>query len=100
VNASQRVAFRKTFGGLTLAVLALSASGCATKLPEPESDGAKLYAARCDSCHRLFPPSSLKSEMWKMKVESMQGEMARHGLPPLTDQERATVLDYLQRHSA
>ncbi len=73
--------------------------GCDAKLPEPESPGAKLYAARCNTCHRLYAPSLMKFEMWKVKVEMMQGEMVRRGIPPLTPEERQVLLDYLRRHS-
>jgi len=74
-------------------------TACSPKLPEPDSPGARLYQQRCDTCHRLFAPSTLKFEMWKFQVERMQGEMARRGLPPLTDEERTTLLDYLKRNS-
>jgi cytochrome c5 len=74
-------------------------TACNAKLPEPDSPGAKLYAERCDTCHRIYAPGSLTSEMWKFQVERMQGDIVRHGLPPLTAQERDIVLDYLQRHS-
>jgi len=81
------------------AAVALSLNACSPKLPEPESAGAKLYAARCNTCHRLYAPSSLKFEMWKVQVERMQGDIVRHGLPPLTPDERNVLLDYLKRHS-
>lgn len=80
-----------------LSLLAMSA--CSPSLPEPESPGARLYAERCAGCHRLYPPSSLKFEMWKIQVERMQGEMARRGVPPLTPEELSTLLAYLERHS-
>lgn len=73
--------------------------GCDASLPEPESAGAQLYRARCRTCHRLYAPSSLKFDLWKMQVELMQGEMVRRGLPPLTRAERELLLDYLRRHS-
>jgi hypothetical protein len=38
--------------------------------------------------------------MWKLQVERMQGEFVRRGLPPLSPEERALVLDYLKRHSS
>lgn len=84
---------------VVVAAIAMWAAACSVKLPEPESEGAKLYAARCDTCHRLYAPSALKFDMWKMKVEAMQGEMARRGIPPLNAKERDIVLDYLQRHA-
>ena len=74
--------------------------GCSASLPEPDSEGARLYGARCNSCHRVYAPGSLKYEMWKFQVERMQGEMVRRGLPPLTEHERNVLLQYLQRHSA
>jgi mono/diheme cytochrome c family protein len=73
--------------------------GCTTALPEPESAGAKLYAARCNTCHRLYSPAALKPEMWRLKVDAMQGEMARRGVPPLSTEEREVVLEYLRRNS-
>lgn len=79
--------------------MALSIAACSPQLPEPESAGAKLYATRCNTCHRAFAPGSLKFEMWKVQVERMQGEIVRHGLPPLTPDERTVLLDYLKRHS-
>lgn len=82
---------------VSLGLLWLAA--CGPKLPEPESDGARTYAARCAGCHRLYAPSVLTFDMWRMKVDAMQGEMARRGVPPLSDQERTIVLDYLRRHS-
>jgi hypothetical protein len=81
-----------------LALLMLS--GCDAKLPEPESPGAQLYAARCSSgCHRLYAPSLMKFPMWKNWVHRMQGEFARRGLPPLAPDEEALLLAYLERHS-
>ncbi len=74
-------------------------AACETKLPDPESPGARLYAARCGGCHRLYAPGVLKSEMWKITVARMQGELVRRGAAPLTDDERATLLVYLEEHS-
>lgn len=36
--------------------------------------------------------------MWKVKVEAMQGLMAKAGVPPLTTDERKAILDYLTRN--
>ena len=79
---------------------AVGVAACNATLPEPESEGAQLYAARCaGGCHRLYAPGSMTHEMWKLQVERMQGELVRRGLPPLTTDERAVVLEYLKRHS-
>lgn len=88
---------RWALGALAWAMCA--ALGCNAKLPEPESPAAKLYAGRCDGCHRVYAPGSLTFEMWKYQVERMQGEIVRHGLPPFTTEERDLVMDYLKRHA-
>jgi hypothetical protein len=84
--------------GLTLAV-GLLAGGCNARLPDPESRGARLYADRCAGCHRLYAPAAMTSAMWKIVVVRMQGELARRGLPPLSADDQALLLDYLDRHS-
>jgi hypothetical protein len=89
----------RQLGVILLAHAVLGLTACDAKLPEPESAGARLYAVRCDGCHRIYAPTLLKYEMWKIQVERMQGELVRKGLPPLTSEERALVLDYLKRHS-
>jgi hypothetical protein len=86
-------------GMLAGAVALLFLGSCDARLPEPESPGAKLYAERCNGCHRLYAPSSMKEEMWKLTVQRMQGELARRGLRPLSPRERDTLLSYLGRHS-
>ncbi len=80
--------------------LLVGIGGC-TRLPEPDSPGAKLYKERCATgCHGAYAPGSMKFQMWKMMVQRMQGEIVRHGMPPLTDDEVSTLLDYLKRHAA
>ena len=41
----------------------------------------------------------MTSQMWKITVARMQGELARRGLPALSDTDQAVLLDYLNRHS-
>ena len=84
---------------LALGLLAAGLAACNAKLPEPDSPAAQLYANRCDGCHRIYAPGAMTYEMWKFQVERMQGEIVRHGLPPLTTEERDLVLGYLKRHS-
>jgi hypothetical protein len=83
-----------------VALLALSCLGCDARLPDPESPGAVLYAQRCNGCHRLYAPSLMKAAMWNVMLDRMQGEMVRRGLPPLTAEERKTVMAYLEKHSS
>ena len=84
---------------LASVALLLALAGCQKPLPEADSAGGRLYAARCGSCHRAFQPGTLKYAMWVVQVDRKQSDIARAGQPPLTDQERTLVLDYLKRHS-
>jgi hypothetical protein len=89
--------FRRVAGpALAIGVLA---SSCNARLPDPDSPGAQLYAARCAGCHRLYAPQAMTAEMWKITVARMQGELARRGVPPLSGDEQALLLEYLDRHS-
>ncbi len=83
--------------GTIVALGAIGFVGC-TKLPDADSPAAKLYAARCNTCHRVYAPGLLKYPMWKYQVDRMQGEMERRGIPPLTPSEKATVLGYLKKY--
>jgi mono/diheme cytochrome c family protein len=85
-------------GLVALGTLALVA-GCDARLPDPESPGARLYAARCGGCHRIYGPGSLTAAMWELTVQRMQGELVRRGVPPLTADEQAALLAYLAQHS-
>jgi len=85
---------------LLLATLLGGGIGCNAALPEPESSGAQLYRQRCSGCHRLYAPSVLTAEMWKVMVARMEQNIQRSGLPPLSADERQSLLDYLQKHSS
>jgi hypothetical protein len=74
-------------------------SGC-SRLPEPDSAEARLYAERCGTCHRAYQPGLMTFEMWKIVVGRMQGVLRRNGLPPLDTAELDLLLEYLERHSA
>lgn len=83
-----------------VALLSLAAAACDARLPNPESAGAQLYAARCGGCHRLYAPGAMTATMWKLTLARMQGELARRGIEPLTSAETATVLAYLEKFGA
>ncbi len=73
--------------------------GCNASLPEPESPAARLYQQRCSLCHRLYAPSILTAEMWRFMLERMDMEMQRRSVPLPTSEERAILLEYLQKHA-
>jgi hypothetical protein len=83
---------------VVLSSLALVA-GCVRGLPDADSPGAQVYAARCGTCHPPHEPHSLTAAMWEVQVDRMRETMRRRGVAPLTDDERALVLDYLRAHA-
>ena len=41
----------------------------------------------------------MTAAMWAVKVDLMQERMKQTGLPPLTPDERKTILGYLSKHA-
>jgi hypothetical protein len=80
-------------------LLLMSALGCHSSLPEPESSAAQLYQQRCSGCHRLYAPGIMSADMWTFMVTRMEREFQRRGIPPLRSDEKQIILDYLQKHS-
>ena len=84
---------------MALLFVTLFASACDRPLPEANSAAAQLYATRCGQCHHAYAPASLTAAMWGIQVEMMEAKMHQNRLPPLTDQERDTILSYLTRNA-
>jgi cytochrome c5 len=79
----------------SLAVVA----GCTHALPDADSAGARLYQARCGTCHALHEPRALTAAMWEVQVDRMRETMRRRGVAPLTVEEQALLLEYLRAHA-
>lgn len=77
----------------------LASAGCSRPLPEAESPAAKLYAERCNRCHRVYQPGLMTEKMWETMVKRMETDMARNG-DPLSSRDKAVILDYLKRNAA
>jgi len=68
-------------------------------LPDPESAGAKRFAAVCNRCHALPDPGLHTGEEWPSVVERMRRNMNVMGKPAISDSETAEITDYLQHHA-
>src|SRR5205814_1928031 len=76
-------------------------AGCTpAPLPEVNSDEARLYVQRCSQCHNAYNPHSLTAAMWRYQMDAMAQKIQQAGMPPLTDNERQTILEYVERNSA
>ncbi len=70
----------------------------ASTYPEPIQEGYRLFRKRCDSCHDLGEPLSvrLKKGAWK-KVVKMMARRPGSGIPPC---DVAPIAAYLEHHFA
>jgi Dihaem cytochrome c len=75
-------------------------AGCSRPLPEAGTASAVLYEARCGSCHRAVNPASMKYALWEMVLPRMEQRMHEAHLPPLSEDESASIRDYLKRNSS
>jgi len=84
-----------------LLILALSIlSACHPKgLPDAASPAAQTYVARCGQCHVAYNPHELTAAMWDTQVSMMEVKIQNAGLPPLSADDRETILEYL-KHNA
>ena len=73
--------------------------GCGGALPDPDAPGARVMRARCAGCHRVYAPSTMTVDMWKVQVARMQALFAQRGIPALTPDEERVLIDYLTAHA-
>ena len=66
----------------------------------PEGDGKALVAEKCASCHDLLRIVVKRSnhDHWDHTVARMRTRMAAAQIPDLTDQENATIVNYLSKN--
>ena len=79
-------------------------------LPDRDSPGAQILQSRCIQCHGLPAPNQHSAQQWPGIVERMQQRMAmmaqrpmgmmRGDIQPLSNEEAATLLGYLQQNAA
>jgi hypothetical protein len=86
-----------TSGAVLLGAILLV--GCGQSLPDPDSPGARVLAARCGGCHRVYAPSSMTAEMWRYQVDRMRGLFAQRGIPWLPPDDERALLAYLTAHA-
>jgi hypothetical protein len=83
-----------------LALLAIALSACKPAgLPDATSPPAQLYASKCGNCHKPYNPHEMTASMWDTQVTMMEVKMQAAGLPPLTSDERESIVDYLKRNA-
>ncbi len=86
---------------LLLAPLPLLLLACSTKLPEPDSPGARTYVRYCsvDGCHSAIPPKQAGARYWDTKVDMMLKVMAKRGAAIPSPAELEQIRNYLHKHA-
>src|SRR5271156_3605367 len=86
---------------IALAMLAaVLVAGCKPAgLPDASSPAAQLYVSRCGNCHAPYDPHELTAAMWDTQITMMEVKMQTAGLPPLTPDDRASILEYLKSNA-
>ncbi len=64
-------------------------------LPDTPEKGAKLFKEACATCHTLPNPAMHTLPVWEYVVAKMQHFQKDMGLPVMTEDEAAAVLEYL-----
>jgi hypothetical protein len=97
---------RHLFGGFVLAAAgligaSLGLAGCTQELPEPDSEGARLYVQYCsgEGCHGAIPPQTGGPGYWRNQYTRMLDIMRDRGWPIPDEPQEEKILDYLQRHA-
>ncbi len=74
--------------------------GC-TSLPEPESEGARLYVQYCSgkSCHGPIMPQAGGRKYWDGQMNRMLDIMRNKNVPLPNAQQKKIILEYLHRHT-
>jgi hypothetical protein len=92
------VRLRPAAAALLGGALALAAA-CGPSLPDPEAPGARVLAARCGGCHRVYAPGLMTADMWRYQVDRMRALFAQRGIPWLDPRDEQALLDYLTTHA-
>jgi Dihaem cytochrome c len=87
--------YRQLITAALWSLVTLLASCQSHKMPDEDSYAAQLYVKRCGQCHQAYNPRLMTAPMWAVKVDLMQERLRQTGLPPLTPDERKTILEYL-----
>ena len=85
-----------------LYITAVVIAGCAaqpTPIPESNSVAGQLYRSRCGACHAVPHPKRHDYDQWEHMVRVMEKQAQHREIAPPSDEERATILDYLKRHA-
>ncbi len=70
-------------------------------IPEPESEGAKLYVKYCSAqgCHDPIPPQESSYPYWKNQYARWSAKLRQSGGAAPTSREDEIILAWLKKHA-
>jgi hypothetical protein len=71
----------------------------AASIPDAGSPEAQTFVNRCSLCHAVPHPARHDYSGWRYLVPLMEKRMAERGVAPLSGEERALILSYLEQHA-
>lgn len=88
------------FSALFVTVPLLFAGCVKQPLPEAGSPAAVVYTGKCGLCHEPYHPQAHTYFGWKTVVTRMEKNAQAKGIERLlTDDERTTILAYLEKNA-
>jgi len=88
------------FRSVSAAAIGLILSACAgVQIPGSGSEGAQVFSARCSICHATPHPGRHSMPEWLQLLPLMDRRMSERGMPVLDDEERQTIIAYLQQYA-
>ncbi len=88
------------FQRAAIALALVFTSACKpAQLPDAASPSAQLYVSKCGNCHVPYNPHEMTASMWDTQVTMMEGKIQAAGMPPLSSDERESIVEYLKRNA-
>ncbi len=85
----------RALGAVAAIVLVAGCASSGTPIPAPQSQAAQLFVEKCGSCHAVPHPARHSADEWPHYVALMEQRMAERDKPPLSEQQRQLIMEYL-----
>jgi len=98
----RHVSLALALAAFSLALIGGAMAGCGAKLPEPESEGARLYVQYCsgEGCHGPIPPQGGGRGYWRNQYDRMLPIMRDAGWDLPDAEEDRKIREYLTKFAS
>jgi hypothetical protein len=85
---------------LIFITILLISSCIGLSIPDKRSSEAKLYASKCNACHKAPDPDIAYYSQWERLILLMQRKINHKDMAPLSEQEWNIISAYIKKHAA